>query len=601
MMPPSRFLALMLILAVGCSGPAEPPPNSSDPYQRLAEVRDDGPTGRFLPDPPLLGVQMTAGDYQGRTVAPAFAFRPSERQLTAVVTLGEVADRASLRVTWFRAEGFDDRRELFSHDISVGSFAHAYSQGLTPGRLAPGWYEVVASLGGRQVATRWRVVDDSQVLHTIQLVSSAAATNETEPGPPETGGSGVWVDFLDPKTGEWVPRHFDEFPWHLDPTTGEPWAPEEGAEPETREPQPCALEGIWGDYEFFFATADVMMGYDGDCDQDAIAGITIAAAIAGPPVVVGRGRRAEFMPCALPGGTDEPGTTIHVVAWLEGQEASSVATEIVIEDLEATVVGLNAEPEPGSRVQPGQVIALQALAMEMFQGPGIKLLEIRGPEGPLLTEEYEADDCDPDRHIKLIQTAYTVPPDPPGVIELQAVVEDHAGRRETDTIRFLTADTWKGTIESTTSRTYVTSDGFVGVCSDQWLTELVFTVDASGMVEGTATARLVSGPDCSFPMGAAPAQQLDFRVLGTAGDEAFVLRLEGGMTQAAVVAGLGTLYVTPGCPNSTPGAEIEIPHTAEGRARARVELDLPLGCGGSAGDTFTSTNLIELERAAVAE
>ncbi len=108
---------------------------------------------------------------------------------------------------------------------------------------------------------------------------------------------------------------------------------------------------------------------------------------------------------------------------------------------------------------------------------------------------------------------------------------------------------WHGALVSRTSRSYRSG----GTCSTDWKLPLRLDVGSDDSFSGTATAKLTSGPDCSFVTGQPQLDAFDVRIAGTRtqGD------LEIGLT--ARPAGTGTDYGGFGEVFSGPGRTITVP------------------------------------------
>ncbi|HUG75110.1 MAG TPA: hypothetical protein VMM81_05495 [Acidimicrobiia bacterium] len=542
-------VAITLVLAA-CAGVERPVGQSREELlEAFGEVQDDF-VARYLPNAVLRGMVISpAIDRRGMPIAPAVTFAATDPLVTALVAVGEVPEGSTLTVEWFRLDGFGGPQHLFSHEITVAASQRAFSVGLSQGMLAAGWYEVVASLGGHELATLWRVAEEGETAHTVGSASQATAGETAEAQPPASGPSDSfdwdddgWYEGVSPELREW----WDKI------ESGERYY-------EPAPPTPCHMDEVWVEFAPFELEERVWTeAFAPGCDIEERAGITMVAAIVGQPTripatVTGPGKQARFDSCLLASGeSDMPGTEIHVVAWLAGREAESKAGQTQIPDFypDNFVLMVKSHPAPGSTVEPGDEITIRALAMEvMLLGPGIRSIRVEGPEGVLADEVFDTPDCDLRRHVAALaagtaaegwegrrrdEVTYIVPEDPPPVIVIRVFAEDAWGRRVLlidppgGEIMFITEDIehWSGTFVSV-----ITGGG----CSGSAEGAVRLTVEGgqvTGSIDGTEAG------SCDTALG--PVAFANAGTLGLEGSifdgAAFRFRVSENLTSATGIA-----------------------------------------------------------------
>ena len=489
------------------------------------------PFERFLPDGPVHGVFVTNGlEERDAPLQPKSTFAMQDPSVTAVVPLGAVGNDATLTIEWRRmGAGIDEAEVLFVHEVEVEDFQSAFSVGVSEGQLDPGVYEVVASLDTHEVSALWRVASEP----------ASPETTSSDSAPPVAGDSGVIAASA------------------------------------------ASTEADCSDLEVAMRAPILwLVDYLVLADGGSLAAVEcrtviLSATVVGPPMVV-----AEYSPnfsdmldpCRLPGGSDMPGTTVHFSARYADDPAEAARAEHLLEDPEEPpVVVLQSIPRNGSRVEPGDTIRLQSQAMEIPPSEGLHWAEIRSPGGVLGREEHQATPCVPSRFFSVMERTYTVPADPPPVIELTAVAQDFDGVDSTDSVTFVTDDrqVWEGTMTAETERQYEGAGG----CFDTWRAELDFVVDPEGTIDGTGRAELGEF-GCELP-SSNPAQAHVFSIGGQSSDDALTLLLSFGHNVPAGSnqwAGFPNLLLTsagqPG--GGPPGPPLVIPKVDECRARGRV-------------------------------
>ena len=567
----TRKTILLLLGALTACSVSEDAARKDDPVGSSSGVDESKP--RLQPDGPLRGMVLTKGvNEKGSVVAPRLAFTTRDKQATAVIGLGIDAPEATLTVAWYRLAGANRREHLFSHRIPVGPGALAYSQGVAAGGLAPGLYETVATLGKRQVRTPWIVRPRGSAdtasspagdgAAASALVSSRSAQGLEPWEIPSPGESGVWEDEAGP------------------PAEGSP-------------PTMCEVDNI---YPRLIPLPDVHVSASllGPCST-----LTLTAAVSGPPAVLATNDALSGVShvygqadvCALPGGSDLPGTVIR----FEATGSASAREDFALPDLgESLTAGAEAIPAAGSKVTAGERIKLHALAFVMPPAQGIKVLyvddgndliesvgNVSGSERPI--------SCDPRRYLAELFAEYQVPADPPPVIEICANAEGFDDVRARDCIEFYTGERWEGTLSADTSRAYHGG----GTCTDSWEGELSFVVDDKGAIKGDGRATL-EDVSCPYPFN--PAREHVFSVGGEAGEGTFVLRLSFGRNipqDGHQVAGFSNLLVTNAgqAGGQPPGPPIEVRKLDDCNAKGEATLQ---GRYGGFEDPTVARTTIEL-------
>ncbi|HWM21906.1 MAG TPA: hypothetical protein VNO51_19600 [Ilumatobacteraceae bacterium] len=410
--------------APSSDSPSSAAPSSDVPTSAATSAESALP---LQPDWPLGGIWLASGlDSDGVIIDPRLAFSTDDVAVAAVVALGaDVPDSATLLVEWFRV-GIDERVPLFTHEIPVGPRGLAVSRGAAPGGLAPGFYQVVATLGEHQTMTPWVV-------------------REAEPASSSADGLRMGLPTRSAPAPE--PPSDDDYDW-----TGERGTPL-GPEPP---PGPCAPREITAHTSpitSVYAWAD----WAGICTT-----LKITAAVSGPPATLFSGDVSEFEirsggtpnvdVCDLPGGSDMPGTVVHFDASIDGEVVSE---DLVLPDRGPGVLAeVDSIPPAGSLVEPGQSIALRALGMQIAPALGIETLELFalgqqiGTTGNA-TGSTEPIACDAGRFFALLESEYVVPDPLPPVIEICAVAttfDDHEGR---GCVVFTTGEVWTGSYAGT--------------------------------------------------------------------------------------------------------------------------------------------------------
>lgn len=518
-----RFLAaLWLLLAVACSG-SDPASSPEGPEERAGALEVDGSAPPLHPDGLLRGIAF--GDRlrpDGSIAGPRLGFTTEDTVVTAVVGLGAgVAEGSTLAIAWYRLVGIDGREHLFTHEVTVGPGGLAFSEGVADTGLAPGVYETVAFLDDRQVRAPW-------VVDVVEAPARARAAQSTLED------------------------------WEL-PSAGESWWDDGFAPaPEAPPTDTCTIDSIIpGTTPMTDVTASAFSL--GPCTE-----LSVSATVSGPPVVIGSNDEVgsplghvfgQADVCELPGGSDLPGT---VVRFEVTGSASGTLDYPLPDHSEVLVVGIEAEPADGSRVEAGDRIGLRALAMQMPPSQGIQVLylddgsELIGSVGNASGTDRPIP-CDLGRNYAFLVAEYVVPAAPPPVVEICGYATGFDGTMANDCVRFFTGEVWTGTL-SVEGRFGAPVD-----CVAVWEGEVRLSVGADGTVVGDGEVQ-PGRSSCPADSSSGPIAIAGMR--GENGFEVTYSRAEGHGCEAVFCFG---------------GAPATIPLTDDATARGTSEYDTGLG------------------------
>jgi hypothetical protein len=280
---------------------------------------------------------------------------------------------------------------------------------------------------------------------------------------------------------------------------------------------------------------------------------TLTATVSGTPQVIGSDDSltgpissvyGAADVCELPGGSDLPGTVVH----LELSGSATATEDYTLPDLSSVLIaGIDATPAEGSRIDAGDRIAVEALALLMPPAQGVKVLYV--DDGSELVESVgnaSGSDrpipCDLGRYVAYLQTEYVVPQDPPPVVQLCAHATGFDGTDASDCATFFTGDgqTWKGTVHATNVGPDCEGD------EDGTITLEVNGADIAGSFEvsGSYTCRGETVPtsgsvtlsgtlnDDSFALAIETVEGLLGGSLGCWVEQSFVIPVEGDTAKA---------------------------------------------------------------------
>ena len=125
--------------------------------------------------------------------------------------------------------------------------------------------------------------------------------------------------------------------------------------------------------------------------------------------------------------------------------------------------------------------------------------------------------------------AHTTARDQPGIENGPGSGGPHRSGPSTDP---MSDERWHGVMVSRTTRSYRSG----GTCSTDWRLQLRLDIGSNDAFSGAATAKLTSGPDCSFVTGQPQINTFDVRIAGTRTQRDLQIRL------TARPSGTGTDY-----------------------------------------------------------
>jgi hypothetical protein len=454
-----------MLLAAACGGQ---PPNTVAGTSNASG--GFSVTDALQPDGPLRGVVFTSHvDRKNPKVHPALAFTTKDTEVTAVIGLGDVAKGPTVTVTWYRVEGLAQRHELFAHEIAVKPGGLAFSQAVAPNGLAPGIYDTVATMDGHVTHTPFVV---NEAAASQMGMTGQGATDEAPPETPVSGDSG--------------------------------WSGPEGdlPQPPGISMDMCRLD-LSGSIRAPVPNVDATAAWIGPCSAG-----TLTATVSGPPQTLASSESLDvpvgllhgsINVCRLAGGSDLPGTVVHLAA----TGSASGSKDITAPDFgESLVAGLLGVPVAESNVEPGDRITIDAFAMVVPPALGVKTLYVDDGSDLLesvgnLSGSDRPQPCDPLRLVARLVTEYTVPVTPPPVIELCATGVGFDGTQSKNCIRYYTGEVWEGSATSA-----VTTAPESGPCGNPFVLEsrVQLVVAADGAVTGTydVTGCGVSEPHAEF-------------------------------------------------------------------------------------------------------
>ncbi len=464
-----------------------------------AEVAKDKPSPSGEIKDPIISMMMaTSIDAKGKLVNPRFSFPQTEKQITAIVQLGNIKG-SQLTVTWYKT--FDDGDErLFEQKIQVKSHERAFSVAKNPGMfLSAGNYKVVATLDGQTedmefditppraapkktsdtreqrhfagqtefkddrvvaAATNWGgllqpisyepVSDQSQVRRVASPQSGAAQSigSTAAPGqPPVVGSSGTApqsasaplgpdADDCEVFIGVLAGELTNNICWTADTVPVDSWAR-------------CTSS--------FIERVSVIPKYNVGANMNAGSLQILGEYSAGEHGFPG----ATFYldPCRLSGGSDLPGTKIQLNAstWYKEVRSQKSANNYVTlgDDTLAPRVYVVSTPARGSKVKPGDKINLKVTAQERRKGgpwqTGVKMIQVIALPGGQVGEPWVnsasplSQKCEQKTWERKYEATYTVPNNPPPIIKICALAEDYVGNEASNCGDFPTGE-WYGTL-----------------------------------------------------------------------------------------------------------------------------------------------------------
>lgn len=502
---------LAILIVASCGGGNDEASRAGTPSKPA--LASDGPLS-------ILVVSAAVGP-GGEPVDVRPGFTPADKEVNAVVFVGEdVEEGATLDISWYRTG--DGRRLLFTHELEAAPIGRARSQGVASTGLAPGAYEVVATLGERQVRTPWLVREAGPTR------ALAAATSEDDWEPPSAGTAS-----------------FSE-------TSGND-GPDEGA---------CRIVDFDVYVRVLLSTGVLAHG--------ACTSISVGAAVGGPPQTFFTTPHRQFTVetdlCEIPGGSDLPGAV--VLAEVRDSGGASQSEQETLGDLGEllTTTFVSLTPPAGSRVRAGDTIAIEAAAILFQPALGIRTIYVNANDELVeaagnLSGSQSPRGCDEGRLLAALRTSYRVPPSPPAVIELctNAVGFDETQATECASYPTRETEVWEGTwdggfhVPPPCTPSVWEADGTVS-----------FTVAANGTLAGEA--RITNEPGtCGGTGGPGPTP---------AGATFTGRRTDDGFELVATLPGVGQRTIPLVRDGSQATGHLSVPLGAG----ARYDVDLALVC-----------------------
>jgi hypothetical protein len=192
-------------------------------------------------------------------------------------------------------------------------------------------------------------------------------------------------------------------------------------------------------------------------------------------------------------------------------------------------------PEKGTKVKPHDQIKITMVARDDPDPwpTGLKTIQLVvdsdiGRFGRFLaSENYEP--CAEPRE-RRVEATYEVPDNPPPIVRLTALAEDHVGLIDTDVGEFPTGD-WSGTITKTAKG---------GGHNHTIVVDFAFDIEASGMLKGSAHAQITTAsdeylvPDCTKYLFTYSPSEFDIPLSGRRNGDNFEIALFQGLAPTII-------------------------------------------------------------------
>lgn len=304
-------------------------------------------------------------------------------------------------------------------------------------------------------------------------------------------------------------------------------------------------------------------------------------------------------PCAVPGGSDLPGTTVVVSDETSSSlgQSSGTASAVLDPDTLAPVLTVTSDPPAGTKVNAGDIITFTQVMTEEARGgalrpwqTGVKQISILGAsgQGDVVTPATFGDTalpCDQKSWQQKATFTYTVPADPPSIVRLFPYTLDFAGNVGSLELDYPTAETWEGTM-SLAGFTKIDTSSSETVCTQP---PVDFTISFTSAPDGTVHGKgRYHGPPYTcvnslFGSVASAPQRGTFTIVGQRTGDRFSLGITAPFS--GDVGALGGFW--PNNPNlqwdvSIQGAEAQTVITGQGGGTnpGRVTLTVDLTCSG---------------------
>jgi hypothetical protein len=523
----------------------------SSPVEIKEEATKKGPSPPAENKDPIISMVMASSiDAKGTLVNPRFSFPQTEKQITAIVQLGNIKG-SQLTVTWYQTSDDGDTK-LFEHQIQVKSRERAFSVAKNPGMFfSAGTYKVVATLDGQTKDVEFDIIppkpepkkttDNRAERHFAGQTESRndrAASIETnsdelfQPISYEGVSDQNWVRKVasnaSPQSGAAQPTTSMAAPGQS-PVSGNNGTTSPSKPNVPPEETHCGLGILTGVV---------------DPDADAVEiSITAWCNISGSNVsldakVDGNYRQVAVYPpssqestsyfwvdpCWLEGGSDLPNTKVTVEAMVGSGGVRRVIT--LGDDTLAPRVHVVSTPARGSKVKAGDKINLKVDATELRKGgpwqTGVKMVQVYALPGGQVGEPWVnsasplSQKCEQKTWEHKYEATYTVPDNPPPIIQLCAEAEDYVGNPSQNCGEFVTGD-WYGTLQEHEQG---------NIYNDTVYVDFSFSEESDGTIKGkgrvdkmTSEPQLWGGCTCTRTINLKPGEA-EFPISGKrVGDE----------------------------------------------------------------------------------
>ena len=520
------FVCAVILAAASCGRP-HTSETSNDTTKK-------GPSPPVEIKDPIISMMMASSvDDKGKPVNPQFSFPQTDKQITAIVQLGNIKG-SQLTVTWYKTSDDGDEK-LFEHQIEVKSRDRAFSVAKNPGMFfLAGTYKVVATLGGqtkemefditppkaapkktsdnrdeRHFASQTEFKNDRAVsietnsdglLQAIsyELVSDQSqvrkvASNQSPQSGPAQSSSSTAAPGQPPVAGS--------------SGTIPPWVTPSGVCIGGGDEDMCGPEILDSTAPF----VDLYVDNPSDQVVNVQGGLFQGGAVAedqlSPVRTIAPAHSQEFVynPCYYWYGSDLPGAKFRFFV-------STTSTDVTLgNDTSDPTVKVISTPARGTKVRTGDKINLKVTANEQRSGgswqTGVKVIQITAEPGGLVKDPWVNPSnlpkaCDDKTWEQKDEATYTVPKDPPPIIKICVIAEDYAGNQGVKCGEFRTGNKWNGKFHLVSS---------VSNFNETWDGKFSVVVGANGDVQGKGSAHRVAA-QCPWGNNATKAE---FDVRGT--------------------------------------------------------------------------------------
>jgi hypothetical protein len=628
----SLLFACAVILAVASCGH----PHSSE------TTKKGPPPPAEIKDPIISMIMASSIDEKGQLVNPRFSFPQTEKEITAVVYLGNIKG-SQLTVTWYKTSDDGDTK-LFEHQIQVKSREHAFSVAKNPaGLMSAGTYKVVATLDGQTEDTEFDIIPP-------KVAPKKTSNNRHERHFEDRDGLVRTISFDEPVKDQSQMRKVATSSGTTSAVPAADGKPpvsgESGSVSQPHVSRPTTSQcdvTVGGNLQI----GDVKGQRYVDDDADTVeimswtwgvttnhwtkvyvgAGGVSREIMSYETYTPENGADMEVDPCSFSGGSDLPGAKISLKAIAFGltpdqkdqvEMCSDANVITLLDDTLAPRLKVVSTPARGSKVKAGDKINLKVTAQERRKGgpwqTGVKIIQVTAQPGGLVKEPWVNPSalpkpCDAKTWEQKYEATYTVPKNPPPIITICAITEDYVGNESSKCANFYTGETWKGTWHQDSNRSYrsdQTNANNVEVmrCNDTWDGTLSFTVGADGTLQGSAIAKLSSPFDCTPDGGRSSVQKVEevaYTISGHKTATGFELHFKFDHNTPAGVNWGGNVILAEGTApcavqNPQPPPVLLDRTTAENVASGRFTSQGSPMCGGSSRDVLALDAHLEVTR-----